>query len=129
MPRPVHFEIHAGDPERAVAFYTAVFGWKFERWGEIPYWVISTGDGDGIDGGLVPRVGPAPEESAPVHGFVNTIDVADLDRALDAVIEAGGSLALPKNPVPGVGWLAYVKDTEGNIFGMLQADPAAPAPS
>jgi predicted enzyme related to lactoylglutathione lyase len=129
MPRPVHFEIHAGDPERAVAFYTAVFGWKFERWGEIPYWVISTGDGDGIDGGLVPRDGPAPEETAPVHGFVNTIDVADLDRALDAVIEAGGSLALPKNPVPGVGWLAYVKDTEGNIFGMLQADPAAPAPS
>jgi predicted enzyme related to lactoylglutathione lyase len=127
MPRPVHFEIHAGDPERAVAFYTAVFGWKFERWGEIPYWVISTGDGDGIDGGLVPRVGPAPEESAPVHGFVNTIDVADLDRALDAVIEAGGSLALPKNPVPGVGWLAYVKDTEGNIFGMLQSDPAAPS--
>jgi predicted enzyme related to lactoylglutathione lyase len=110
MPRPVHFEIHAGDPERAVAFYTAVFGWKFERWGDIP------------------RVGPAPEDSAPVHGFVNTIAVTDLDHALDAVNDAGGSLALPKNSVPGVGWLAYVKDTEGNIFGMLQPDSEAPAP-
>ncbi|MFJ7215694.1 VOC family protein [Amycolatopsis sp. NPDC098790] len=128
MPRPVHFEIHASEPERAVAFYSAVFGWKFERWGEAPYWVISTGEGDGIDGGLVPRVGPAPEESAPVHGYVNTIAVADLDATLAAVNDAGGALALPKSPVPGVGWLAYCKDTEGNIFGMLQPDSEAPAP-
>jgi len=27
--------------------------------------------------------------------------------------------------VPGVGWLAYVKDPDGNILGLLQADPAA----
>jgi predicted enzyme related to lactoylglutathione lyase len=58
--RPVHFEIHATDPERAVAFYGRVFGWKFERWGEIPYWLITTGDTNpGIDGGLVPRQGAA----------------------------------------------------------------------
>ena len=34
-------------------------------------------------------------------------------------------LALPKMAVPGVGWLAYVKDTEGNLFGLMQADPGA----
>ena len=34
-------------------------------------------------------------------------------------------VALPKMPVPGVGWLAYVKDTEGNILGMMQSDPSA----
>jgi predicted enzyme related to lactoylglutathione lyase len=28
-------------------------------------------------------------------------------------------------PIPGVAWLAYGKDTEGNIFGMIQNDPAA----
>jgi predicted enzyme related to lactoylglutathione lyase len=28
-------------------------------------------------------------------------------------------------PIPGVGWLAYCKDTEGNIFGLMQADPKA----
>ncbi|NBH09238.1 VOC family protein [Amycolatopsis sp. SID8362] len=127
MPRPVHFEIHAGDPDRAVAFYTSVFGWKFERWGEAPYWVISTGEGNGIDGGLLPRQGPAPEASAPVHGFVNTIAVTDLDASLDAVTDAGGTLALPKNPVPGVGWLAYCNDTEGNVFGLLQPDESATA--
>jgi predicted enzyme related to lactoylglutathione lyase len=28
-------------------------------------------------------------------------------------------------PIPGMGWLAYCKDTEGNIFGMMQNDPNA----
>jgi predicted enzyme related to lactoylglutathione lyase len=28
-------------------------------------------------------------------------------------------------PIPGMGWLAYCKDTEGNIFGMMQGDPNA----
>jgi predicted enzyme related to lactoylglutathione lyase len=90
--------------------------------------VITTGEGDGIDGGLVPRVGPGPAESAPVHGFVNTMAVTDVDRTLDDVIREGGTPALPKSPVPGVGWLAYCKDTEGNIFGLLQPDETAPAP-
>jgi predicted enzyme related to lactoylglutathione lyase len=27
--------------------------------------------------------------------------------------------------IPGVGWVAYCKDTEGNIFGMMQNDPSA----
>jgi predicted enzyme related to lactoylglutathione lyase len=27
-------------------------------------------------------------------------------------------------PVPGVGWLAYCKDPEGNIFGVMQNDPS-----
>jgi predicted enzyme related to lactoylglutathione lyase len=28
-------------------------------------------------------------------------------------------------PIPGVGWLAYVKDLDGNILGIMQNDPAA----
>jgi predicted enzyme related to lactoylglutathione lyase len=28
-------------------------------------------------------------------------------------------------PVPGVGWTAYFKDTEGNTFGVIQFDPSA----
>jgi len=37
----------------------------------------------------------------------------------------GAQVVLPKMPIPGVGWLVYCKDTEGNIFGMMQADPNA----
>jgi hypothetical protein len=41
---------------------------------------------------------------------------------------SGGTIALEKMPVPGVGWLAYAKDTEGNIFGVLQPDQTAKMP-
>ena len=63
MPRPVHFEIQAADPKRAIAFYTALFGWTFNKWeGPQDYWLIKTGEKGtmGIDGGLLPRRGPPP---------------------------------------------------------------------
>jgi len=44
MPRPTHFEIPSDNPERAISFYEAVFGWKFQKWeGPMPYWLITTG--------------------------------------------------------------------------------------
>lgn len=38
---------------------------------------------------------------------------------------AGGAVVLPKMAVPGVGWLAYFRDTEGNVFGMMESDESA----
>ncbi|HEV2494165.1 MAG TPA: VOC family protein [Terriglobia bacterium] len=32
MPRVIHFEINADQPERAAKFYTAVFGWEIKKW-------------------------------------------------------------------------------------------------
>jgi predicted enzyme related to lactoylglutathione lyase len=116
MNRPIHFEIPAETPERAIKFYEKAFGWKFERWnGPMEYWNISTGNSQpGINGGLMPRRDPA-------QPCVNTIDVPDMDATV-AVIEAGGQCVVPKMPIPGVGWLAYFKDTEGHIFVAMQAD-------
>lgn len=125
MPRPVHFEIHATDPERAITFYTTVFEWSFERWHSNPYWLISTGEGPGIDGGLVPRQGPEPTDDAPVNAYPNTMEVLDLEATVRRVQQAGGAVLVPKTPLPGVGWLAYCKDTEGNIFGLMENDTSA----
>jgi len=119
MPRPIHFEIPAENPERAIDFYSNVFGWKFTKWdGPMDYWIISTGPASepGIDGGLMPRRDPA-------QPCVNTVGVANLDDSIAVVQTNGGSIAVPKMPIPGVGWLAYCKDTEGHIFGMMQSDP------
>ena len=125
MARVVHFEIHAADPARAVEFYTALCGWSFTKWdGPADYWVIVTGpEGTpGINGGLVRRMGPPPADGQAVNAYVCTVDVADLDASLAKAAELGATMALAKMPVPGVGWLAYVKDPEGNILGMIQMD-------
>jgi predicted enzyme related to lactoylglutathione lyase len=53
------------------------------------------------------------------------MDVADLDAATAVIAAAGGQCVVPKMPIPGIGWLAYFKDTEGHIFGVMQSDAAA----
>lgn len=120
MPRVVHFEFQAEDPERASAFYQQCFGWKFSKWeGAQPYWLITTGEGgQGIDGGMMQRQG-----QEAVVNFV--IDVDDVDAYAEKVSAAGGEQVVPKMAIPGVGWVAYFKDTEGNIFGVHQHDPTA----
>lgn len=127
MPRPIHFEIHAADPQAAVTFYSELFGWTFTPYGP-GYHLIGTGeDGPGIDGGLVPRQGanPDPADPTPVIGYVCTVGVDDVDAYVAKALALGGSVALPKMAIPGVGWLAYVKDTQSNILGLMKNDPAA----
>jgi hypothetical protein len=47
--------------------------------------------------------------------------VEDLDATLAKVEQGGGVIVVPKMEIPNVGWLAYFKDTEGNIFGAMQS--------
>jgi predicted enzyme related to lactoylglutathione lyase len=135
MNRVVHFEIHATDPERAATFYTNVFGWQIKEWVipgvQIPhenrYWLVTTGapGKPGIDGGILVRRGLAPVEGQAVNAFVCTVDVASVDECVAKAQQAGGTVALPKMAIKGVGWVAYCKDTEGNTFGMMQSDESA----
>lgn len=124
MGRLVHFEIHADDPQRAVDFYTSVFGWTVTQWEDQEYWLVTTGpDGEpGINGAILRRSGARPEVGASVVGAVNTVQVDDLDATLATAFELGGVLALDKMTIPGVGTVAYVIDTEANVVGMLQPE-------
>jgi predicted enzyme related to lactoylglutathione lyase len=123
----VHFEVHATDPERSARFYREVLGWSIEQWGDQPYWIVTTGKADepGINGGLLPRRGPAPAVGAPVNAFVVTQAVDDLDATLATAQEHGATIALPKDSMPGVGLLAYIHDPDGNLLGLLQPEPPA----
>lgn len=127
MPRPIHFEIHAADPQSAVAFYGELLGWTFTPFGDA-YHLIKTGeDGPGIDGGLVRRQGPNPDaaDPTPVIAYVCTVGVEDVDASVSKALALGGVVAVPKMAIPGVGWLAYVKDTQSNLLGLMKNDPAA----
>ena len=123
MPRVVHFEIHADDPQRAANFYQGVFGWDIKKWeGPEDYWLVTTGKAPepGIDGAILKRMGPINGDA--VIAYVCTVDVPSVDDAIAKITSHGGTIVLPKMPVPGVGWHVYAKDTEGNIFGSLQSD-------
>lgn len=128
MSRTIHFEIHAEDPDRAATFYSKLLGWEIKKWdGPMEYWLIVTGPDSqpGINGGLMRRRGPAPVDMQAVNAYVCTMGVVNLDNSLKQLGTLGGTIAVPKMPIPGMGWLAYAKDTEGNLFGMMERDPSA----
>ncbi len=122
MPRVVHFLVNADSPERAKKFYEKTFGWKFDKWeGPFDYWNIRTGDEKepGIDGGLLKR-------QDPNSGIENVIEVSSVDSYMEGVKENMGTLLSPKKiPIPGVGYIAWFKDTEGNILGIMETDETA----
>jgi predicted enzyme related to lactoylglutathione lyase len=131
MFRPIHFEIHCDDIARAKKFYETLFGWKIDKWGEIEYWTVDTDPekkgAPGISGGLMQRKGPSPIDGQCLISPVNTMDVPNVDEWIQKALDNGGILVIPKMPIKGLGWLCYMKDTEGNIFGMMHSDPSAPA--
>ncbi|MBB6052400.1 VOC family protein [Armatimonas rosea] len=117
MSRVIHFELPAENPERAMAFYSQVFGWQFQKWeGPMDYWLVTTGPAEafGINGGLAAQQPEMPK--API----NVIDVVAIDDAIAAVKAAGGTITMEKHEIPGVGWLAYFTDTEGIVSGLMQ---------
>jgi predicted enzyme related to lactoylglutathione lyase len=118
--RPTHFEIPVDDPDRAEKFYTAVFGWTFERYPGAPsyYGMANTGDGEpGINGALFQR-GDDSETTL-------TMSVDSVDDATASIVSAGGQVVQEKMAIPSMGWFAVYKDTEGNKIGVFTNDPNA----
>jgi predicted enzyme related to lactoylglutathione lyase len=85
--------------------------------GGIRYWLADTGDGDrGINGAISDR-------QLPGQHTINTIGVASIDAAIDAVLKAGGTVTGKIDDIPNIGRFTYAFDTEGNAFGILEPLP------
>jgi predicted enzyme related to lactoylglutathione lyase len=122
----MHFEIQADDAARAKKFYESALGWKIEKTSmsdvDMGYWLVKTGEGPGIDGGLYERK-ENPERE--IKSFDCTISVDDIDKVIAAIKANGGKIELregkEKWEMKGLGWFARAIDTEGNVFGLIQA--------
>jgi len=122
MGKVVHFEIPADDVARAQKFYSTVFGWKMNSMPEMQYTLVGTVATDekgmpkeagAINGGMLKR-------QEPVMTPVITIDVSDIDKALETIVKNGGRAVSKKQPVGDMGFAAYFKDSEGNVVGLWQ---------
>ena len=122
----VHFEIPADDQGRATDFYREAFHWTINAMPEMDYNVVITTPSDeqtgmpkspgAINGGLFAREG---ELKTPII----TVDVESIDDTLAQVEKLGGSVVKPKDAIPGMGFYAYFKDTEGNVLGLWENLP------
>ena len=120
----IYFEIQVDRPQRAIDFYSRVFGWKFSEVKGLPvsYWTIETG---GSRGGLLERPGKTPPLESGTNAFVCSLEVEDFDRTAKTIEQLGGIVALPKFAVPNTCWQGYFVDPEGNTFGIFEVDENA----
>jgi uncharacterized protein len=115
----VHVEFPAQDTDRAEKFWEGVGGWSIEDAGMpgIDYRMFQDGD----QGGAVFSMEGAEPGTVIYYGS------EDIDADLAKVRELGGE-AEDKQPIPGVGWFARCKDTEGNAFSLFQGDESVTMP-
>jgi len=126
MNKVVHFEIPANDIERAKKFYREIFGWSIQDWpmpnGSV-YTSVRTVEIDektflpkevgAINGAIV-------KKDEIVNTPVVTVNVSSIDECVEKIIKAGGKLLKPKVEITGLGYYAYVQDTEGNLLALWQ---------
>lgn len=114
----IHFDISANDIQRAKNFYEQLFGWKITKipGGPVEYYLIetrtSTGE-KGIGGGIAQR-------EKEYQKITNFIQIDSIDESIAKVKELGGQILEPKTVIPNIGFIATCKDTEGNIFGIME---------
>jgi hypothetical protein len=110
------FEIFVADLERAQRFYELTLGVELKRedYARVPS-AVFPGAGEGISGGLVqdPMRRPGPGGSLV---YLNAS--GKLDACLERVVPAGGAVVMPKTDIGDPGFIAVVRDTEGNLVGL-----------
>lgn len=109
-----HIEWSTTDLERTKNLLSNLFGWAFKPWGK-EYMVFSTPEG--VGGGIMKVEKVEPGASPSVY-----VDVDSIERYLEKAKELGAEIAVPKTPIPGVGWYAHIKDLDGNIYGIVQGE-------
>jgi predicted enzyme related to lactoylglutathione lyase len=121
----IWFDLATEDPDRARAFYGAVFGWRFGQVAGTPasYTVIE--DSNGKVGGLFRQARPA---GAPVGArWLALMSVRDAAESARYVREHGGEVLIAPRNVEGRGTHALFRDPQGAVFGVLAASGGDPS--
>ncbi|MGI8314159.1 VOC family protein [Halobacillus mangrovi] len=112
MGRVVGFELNSQEPERAVVFYSEVFGWEISepRWGYRP---VSFGKEQDLSGGI--SKGP---QDYP-HGTRIQIEVDSIEDTIEKAKKQGAMVV--REPMDfDEFFLAYLVDPTGNGIGLIQ---------
>jgi predicted enzyme related to lactoylglutathione lyase len=100
------------DPDAAMAFYGALFGWEFAGPGPMGYSVAR------LHGRDVAGIGsPPPAGSAPPPAWNTYVSVESADGIAETVRSAGGAVLIEPFDVLPAGRLAVLADPAGAAFG------------
>lgn len=112
------FEISVVNLDRATRFYGDVLGTPLrkEDFGGSPIAVFPHEEKGGVGGCLTRHDGRRPSEDGPAVYLATQ----DLKACLARLKEAGGELVTPLTDIGEPGFVAQIRDTEGNVVGLHQ---------
>jgi uncharacterized protein len=121
----VHFAIHTDNIGRAKDFYSTVFEWGFNSYGQPDFLQIKENQAENSEliGALQSRHYSLVKEK--LVGLECTIAVENIDDIIKRVEQKNGKILMPKTAIPFVGWIAKFLDTEGNLLCAMQYDNTA----
>ncbi len=114
---PSWVDLMVPDREKAVRFYSSLFGWNVEVGdAEFGYYGMA-----GLGGRPVAGIGQTPEDQAEMPATWTTyLSVSDVDKTVSAIGEAGGQIVSPAMDVMTAGRMAIAADPGGAVFGLWQ---------
>jgi uncharacterized protein len=113
-------DLRSADPAVSQRFYADVFGWTFEPLFE-GYGTVANPDAPHPVGGIGPLWGSAP-------GWLVYFGVVDVDVAVAAALEAGGTVVAPAHDSE-YGRMAQLADPHGAGFAVFTPPAGAPQPA
>jgi predicted enzyme related to lactoylglutathione lyase len=114
-------ELSTTDPEAAARFYTGLFGWTAKQGPLLDEYVEFVNNDEPI-GGMIQI---EPDWGQITSNWMPYFAVADVDEALELVIDNGGSPIVPAFDVANVGRMAIAHDPQGALFGLFSVAEAA----
>lgn len=121
----VHFEMPYKDSARVSKFYSDVFGWDMNLMGEDMGKYILAGTTPVDENRMIIKSGQINGGFFEVNENTGdsplvTIQVTDINEAMEAVKKGGGVILGEPTDIPGVGKYVSIKDTEGSRISLLQ---------
>lgn len=121
MNKVVHFELPFEDKDRAMKFFSETFGWQMQDVPQMNY-VLATTTQSGDQGPLKPGAinGGMGKKGDQITVPSFSIEVPSIDEAFVKIKAEGGEVVSEKTPVGEMGFMAYFKDTEGNVLSLWE---------
>jgi len=113
----VYFEIPVTNIERAIQFYSVVFGFEFERDrihdNEMAFFPLIEGN-NGISGALAQGEIYKPT----IDGTLVYLNTEDIEETINLAVKNGAEILFPITSNGEFGWVAEFKDCEGNRIAL-----------
>jgi predicted enzyme related to lactoylglutathione lyase len=105
------YELWTDELDPVKTFYAELFGWEFSEWegGPMPYTMVGL-PGEQPQAGMF--VKPAEMAGIP-NCWAVYVNVDDVKKTRDAVVEKGGTILQEPTPIPSVGTIITFTDPQG----------------